>query len=232
MRTAKNKDCIYHKVCKLKCASDCVRYLQMKRLLELSNIPSQKQFISLIPVEVDKEAFNKLNTFSKNIKQFVEDGNNLYLCSEQCGNGKSSWAVRLMMSYFDKVWHNSYDVTRGMYVHVPTFLIDLKRFKELPEYIDRILEADLVIWDDIGFSSSLTQFEHEQLIHFIDYRMSQRKSNIYTSNIVDENTLSSVVGQRLSSRVFNESIVLEFKAKDFREVVKEHRVRKQKMSEE
>lgn len=223
----KNKDCIYNKVCKKNCASDCVRYLQMKRLLELSNIPSQKQLIKIIPMPEDEKVFNKLTKYSENIVKFVNDGNNLYLCSEQCGNGKSSWAVRLMISYFNAVWHNSYDVTRGIYVHVPTFLLDLKRFNSPPEYIDRILEADLVIWDDIAFSNKLTEYEHEQLIHYIDYRMSKRKSNIYTSNIISEETLASVIGHRLSSRIFNESIVLEFKAKDFRDIVKEQRKRNQ-----
>lgn len=228
----KNKDCLYYKVCKKPCTNSCVRYLQMKRLLELSNIPSQKQFIKLIPMEEDKKHYDKLTQYSANIVKFVENGNNLYLCSEYCGNGKSSWAVRLMMSYFDKVWHNSYDIARGVYVHVPTFLLDLKRFNDQPEYLDRILEADIVIWDDIGFSNKITEYEHEQLIHFIDYRMSKKKCNIYTSNIVTESKLSSVIGQRLSSRIFNESIVIEFKAKDFRDVVKEQRRRNNKSSEE
>jgi DNA replication protein DnaC len=200
----------------------------MKRLLELSNIPSQKQLIKLIPTEEDKEIHDKLSQYSKQIKLFIEQGNNLYLCSKYCGNGKSSWAIRLMMSYFDKIWSNSYDVTRGVYVHVPTFLLDLKRFDNQPEYINRILDADVVIWDDIAFSNKLTEYEHEQLIHFIDYRMSKKKSNFYTSNIVNETDLSSIIGQRLSSRIFNESIVLEFKSKDFRDIVKEHRRRNNK----
>lgn len=228
----KNKDCLYNKVCTNECSPSCIRYLQMKRLLELSNIPSKDQFIALVPVEEDEKAFKKLNQYSKNIVKFVGNGNNLYLCSEQCGNGKTSWAIRLMLSYFDKVWHNSYDSSKGIYIHVPTFLLDLKRFDAQPEYIDRILDADMVIWDDIGFSNKLTEYEHEQLIHFIDYRMSTRKSNIYTSNIVNETTLSSIMGQRLSSRIFNESIVLEFKAKDFRDIVKEQRRRNNKKSEE
>jgi len=224
----KNKNCLYKNVCNNTCSDSCVRYLQMNRLLELSNIPSRKQFIKLLPMPDDEKVFNKLMQYSHNIKKFVENGNNLYLCSKHCGNGKTSWSINLMISYFDKVWHNSYDITRGMYIHVPTFLLDLKRFDSKPDYLDRILDADLVIWDDIGFSNKLTDYEHEQLIHFIDYRMSKRKSNIYTSNIVTEADLANIMGQRLSSRIFNESIVMEFKSKDFREVVKEQRRRNNK----
>lgn len=213
----KNTDCLYLSVCTNKCTDSCIRYCQMKRLLELSNLPkNQQKKVKIKGIDVDIDAFKKLDKIKSNIVNFVNNGKNLYICSKTCGNAKTSWAINIMLKYFDQTWHNSYDVTRGLFVYVPSFLLDLKKFNNVPEYVERILEADLVIWDDIGFTSTLTEYEHEQLLHFIDYRISSNKTNIYTSNITTEKELSVSVGARLSSRIFNESTVVKFEANDYR----------------
>ena len=212
----KMKDCVYKKVCTMDCSVSCIRYIQVKRLLELSNLPEMfKTPITLYQVEKDLAAYKKLAEIKNDIKKFVEKGKNLYICSSICGNAKTSWASKLMLKYFDLSWEKSYDITRGLYVHVPTLLIDLKNFNNRPEYIDRIKEADLVIWDEIA-CSLLSNYEHEQLLQFIDYRISTKKSNIYTSNMCKLDSLVTNIGGRLASRVYNNSDVIEFFSNDFR----------------
>ena len=120
-----------------------------------------------------------------------------------------------MLKYFDKTWPNSYDVTRGLYIHVPTLLLEIKNFGNIPEYVSRIKEADLVVWDDIALAK-LSEYEHEQLLQFIDSRIANTKSNIYTSNIVNADELANYVGSRLSSRIYSNSKVIEFKSGDWR----------------
>lgn len=72
----------------------------------------------------------------------------------------------------------------------------------------------MVIWDDIA-TKSATSFEHENLLSIIDARVSDSKSNIYTSNLgCDE--LHQFMGDRLFSRIYRESMVFEFKGKDKR----------------
>ena len=213
----KKQDCLYKQVCTNKCTDSCIRYCQMNRLLELSNLsPAQRKKVKIHGIESDINAYKRLDKIKSNIVNFVNNGKNLYICSMSCGNAKTSWSINIMLKYFDQTWQNSYDVTRGLFVYVPSFLLDLKNFNNRPEYIDRILDADLVIWDDIGFTSKLTEYEHEHLLHFIDYRISSNKSNIYTSNITTEAELIESLGTRLSSRVFNESTVIKFEASDFR----------------
>lgn len=216
MEKYRNKDCIYESVCKNKCTSSCMRYIQFSRLLELSRLPkAYHKPIKLIPVEVDKEAYEELVDIKNNICEFVESGKNLYIASTTPGNAKTTWSAKLMLNYFDKVWPRSYDVTKGLFVYVPSFLLDIKNFDERPEYIDRIKDADLVIWDDIAVDK-LTSFEHEQLLQFIDYRIQNGLSNIYTSNIVDFEQLKNFVGGRLASRVYNSARVINFVSLDFR----------------
>ena len=212
----KLQDCLYKKICTNKCSETCIRYLQMNRLLELSNLPVKYQTpVKIISVDEDRPSYIELAKIKDNIEDFINKGKNLYICSSTCGNAKTSWAVKLMIKYFDRMWPNSYDVTRGLYVHVPTLLLDIKNFGNVPNYVSRINEADVVIWDDIAFSK-LTEYEHEQLLQFIDNRMASGLSNIYTSNITDANELANYVGNRLSSRIYSSSKVIEFKAGDWR----------------
>lgn len=212
----KKEDCIYNSVCKNKCSDSCIRYIQINRLFELSNLPKMYwKPITICAVDQDYDAYLILNDIKSNIVDFVNKGKNLYICSTTCGNAKTTWAVKLMLRYFDQIWENSYDITRGLFVHIPTLLLDLKRFDDRPEYINRIKDADLVIWDDLAFSK-LTDYEHEQLLQFIDYRISNNKSNIYTSNIIDYDNLKITVGGRLASRIYNGSEKVLFISNDFR----------------
>ena len=209
-------NCLFKSVCTNTCSEQCMRLIQFNRLLELSNLPLayQKRIVLHEPKE-DAEAFATLDNIRMSITDFVKEGKCLYICSSNCGNAKTSWATRLMLRYFSENWKNSYDITRGLFVHIPTLLIDLKKFENRPEYIDRIKDADLVVFDDLAFSR-LTDYEHEQLLQFIDYRVSNNLSCIFTSNIVDYNTLAQCVGGRIASRIYNGAKVVTFKAKDFR----------------
>lgn len=212
--------CVFKNVCNKApdgCSDSCLRYIQFNRLLELSNLPKSLQSpIKLYEVEADKLAYKRLNDIRKDITNFVKDGKCLYICSNICGNAKTSWAAKLMLRYFYENWKNSYDVTKGLFVHIPTLLIDLKNFSNPPEYLDRIKDAELVIFDDLAATNRLTDFEHEQLLQFIDYRISNNLSCIFTSNITNYELLKQIYGGRLASRVFNGSEVVTFYSNDFR----------------
>ena len=212
----RKKDCMYESVCKNKCSDSCIRYIQFGRLLELSNLPKiYKKPIKIYAVDDDLTAYTKLDKIGNDIVNWVSKGKDLYICSTNPGNAKTTWAAKLMLKYFDKVWPNSYDVTRAIFVHVPTFLSDVKNFANMPEYISRIKDADIVVWDDIAVKQ-ITEYEHEQLLQLIDYRVQNELRNIYTSNIVDLDSLVKMIGGRLASRVYNTSKVIVFKSKDFR----------------
>ena len=216
----RNENCLYKDVCNNTCTNACIRYIQMSRLLELSNLPlCYQKPTTIYSTNNDHDAYIELANIKSNIEEFVKSGKNLYICSTTCGNAKTTWATKLMLKYFDCTWPNSYDITRGLFVHIPTLLLDLKKFDNTPEYINRIKEADLVIWDDLAFNK-LTSYEHEQLLQYIDYRICSGKSNIYTSNLVTLEDLKKHVGGRLASRVFNGSNQITFTSPDFRVTLK------------
>ena len=165
----------------------------------------------------DPKAFQLLAEIKDDIVNFVDNGESLYIFSEYTGNGKTSWAIKLLLKYFDSIWAGNGFRIRGMFVHVPTMLSKIKNFDDplLKSYKENLSNADVIIWDDIA-STKLSDFDRNQLLLFIDQRVSEGLSNIYTGNITSQQALENAVGDRLASRIWNMSTLVEFKGKDRR----------------
>lgn len=213
-------DCLYKEVCTNEpCNEACVRYVEIKALLEQSNIPkSMQRIISLTPEDCDYDSFCRLAEIKSTIDDYVAIGSNLYLVSTNTGNGKTSWSIKLMLKYFDKVWAGNGLNARAVFIHVPTFLLKCKDFNnkdpEFEELKSKLIDIDLVVWDDIG-SNGLSNYDLSQLLMYIDQRILAKKSNIFTGNLL-ESELERALGSRLSSRIWHTSEVIQFYGKDKR----------------
>jgi len=214
---SRNKFCWYKDVCEKDFCSPCLRYNEMRFLVDSSDIPFGKQYPQELVAGVDREAYLDLADIKNDIVTFVNNGENLYIASRNTGNGKTSWAVKLLLKYFDSIWAGNGFRVRGLFVHVPTLLIKLKNFSAplSEEYKNNLVNCDLVVWDDIG-SSYMSDYDGSQLISLIDQRIFGYKSNIYTGNLVDEKQFRDVLGDRLYSRIVTNSEVVIFKGKDRR----------------
>lgn len=186
----------------------CLKYYKLNYLYDLANVaPYRRRYVELVHEKgVDTNEFAALKMMRDDIINFVNDGRQLYLHSQQAGNGKTSWALQLLQSYFNAIWERSALRCKALFINVPMFLIELKHsISEKSEYIENIMNnvktCDLVIWDDIG-TKSATSFEHENLLSIIDARINNGKANIFTSNLSDEE-LHNVLGDRLASRICN-----------------------------
>lgn len=202
------------------CNSSCVRYMEIHFLMDASNIPRNRQYpVALIPSTQDVQAFNRLKAIKDNIVEFVQTGDNLYLYSSNFGNGKTSWGIKFLQKYFDEVWAGNGFKPRGLFVHVPTFLTKIREgiSKKDPAFEllrSRLPIVDLVVWDDIA-ATKLSDFDHANLLVYIDERKLQGLSNIFTGNLGTEQ-LDSALGHRLSSRVWNDSIQIKLVGADRR----------------
>ena len=214
------QSCWYKRICTEQCSENCIRYKLMYSLFKQSNLPEALWgYKELVCHEIDLQVYKQLQAKSDSILNFIEAGNNLYIYSENCGNGKTTWAIRLMYSYFDKIWHKSCFDCKALFVSVPKFLYNCKRsisqdVKGFEELCNLISEVDLVIWDDIG-EMKASDYEHQILFQYIDDRINSKKSNIYTSN-KNKGQLEDVLGVRLASRIYNCSECIEFLEEDKR----------------
>lgn len=212
-------NCLYKEVCNNECSESCVRYLEMSYLLDNSNIPKHMQrLISLIPDDCDYESFCQLAEIKSNMSDFVSKGSNLYILSKNTGNGKTTWSIKLMLKYFDEIWAGNGFNPRGVFIHIPTFLLKCKDFNNKDEQFELLksylMTVDLVVWDDIG-SNALSNYDLSQLLMYVDQRILSGKSNIFTGNL-NERELENSLGSRLASRIYHTSTVIEFYGKDKR----------------
>lgn len=215
--------CWYERFCKNykeDCMLNCIRYNEMNYMMESAKIPKGNQFHNkLIPQVLDIENFKLLNEIKTDILNFVKNGENLYIYSKYFGNGKTTWAIKIMQNYFNKIWAGNGFTQRGLFIHVPSFLTKFKEVinkkdEEFEDIKKQLLEVDLVIWDDIA-AGKLTDFDHTNLLTYIDQRKLNGKSNIYTGNL-NEHELVEALGNRLKSRVWNDSTVVELYGNDRR----------------
>lgn len=189
----------------------------MKYLMDNSGIPKNRQIPKTLTADIDLEPYSKLADIKADIVNFVKDGENLFICSKYTGNGKTSWALKLLLKYFDEIWAGNGFRVRGMFVNVPTLLLQLKNFSHplSEEYKHNLMEADLIVWDEIA-STSISTYDYGNLLMFLDYRFSAGKSNIFTSNATTQEDIEKSVGAKLTSRIWNCSEVVEFRGKDRR----------------
>lgn len=216
------ENCWYKEVCNKRttCSASCPRFSQMSFLVENSNLPSKLRYpVSLEPAKRDLDKFYQLQDIKDDIVNFVSKGENLYLYSKNFGNGKTTWAAKLMLKYFNEVWPSNGYRIRGLFIPVTEFLVSLKQnitLKDQATYklYENIRKVDLVIWDDIGVTGA-SPMELEALYALINHRISAGLSNIFTGNL-DGDTMNMALGPRLCSRIWNGTYRIEFRGEDRR----------------
>ncbi len=196
-----------------------------KLYLKNSNIPQRYLDLSkdFKTPSVDKIPYRQLGDIMNHAREFVTQGNNLLICSNFVGNGKTTWATKILLAYIESVSNYSHiSNSPGLFINVTNFLNEKRmsmNYPELKEKINRIensiLTADLVVFDDIA-DKSISNFEYNNLYYWIDYRVSNMKSCIFTSNRLQDN-LPDYLPEKLCSRIISYSIIEEFISEyDFR----------------
>ena len=214
--------CWYEEVCQVcrkepECRSSCIRYSEMTHLVQKSGLPKSRWIPPVLTADEDYDAFLELANIKTDIRNKVQEGTNLYITSEYTGNGKTSWAIKLMLKYFDEVWAGNGFRTRAVFVHIPTLLLQLKNFDNplSEEYKHDLMTVDLVVWDEIAYSG-ISNYDYTNLLMFLENRILIKKANIFTSNCNTKSKLDQIVGAKLASRIWETSTVIEFKGKDRR----------------
>lgn len=202
----------------------CIKLFKLNYLYDESLLSDKQRTYTPLHIDsdgTDRGQFLQLKQISENIEKFVANGDNLYIHSAICGNGKTEWSIRMIQAYLDSVWYKCDLNCKALFINVPRFLLSLKdSISNQNDYIDHIkkniLDVDLVVWDELGIKNA-TQFEHEHLLNLINTRIDYNKSNIYTSNLNSEE-LRERLGDRLYSRIIGLSKDIELFGSDKRGV--------------
>lgn len=201
----------------------CIRHYKMSALTHSATLEGKECYPPKLYLDkdgTDKGAFDELRSIQQNVTNFVSNGDNLLIYGTTSGCGKTSWARKILLSYFDTIWQSA-DISecRGLFVSLPRLMSamkdNIKKPNEYFQYIDStILDADLVVWDELNYKD-MSEYEHSYLLNIIDRRLSMGKSNIYTGNFRLD-ILEQKLGTRLASRIVGSSKVIELKGKDKR----------------
>ena len=222
------QDCWYRQVCpsynKSNCNENCVRYGYLHYLAEHALLSYAQQHPMKLKTNIlDSDAYDKLNDIKSNIVSFVQSGKNLMINSKNTGNGKTTWASKLIMQYLATFGYC--ESPKALFINVPKFCMMKKDMiagythPDLHYILSQIETVDLVIWDDL-VATEITPYDYLTLYVYINSRMDKNKSNIYTSNYVGEQ-VKKTIGDRLYSRVMQGSEIITFKSPDLRETVEE-----------
>lgn len=194
---------------------------KVHQLLVESGVP-KKYYVpqKLVRRQVDKQLWDFLEEYRNNVVNKVNNGNNLVITSPIVGNGKTSWAIRLLQRYIAETALDGDLADKGVFCVCSNMLEifgDFGYFEtsiEFFDYLNRLKNCKLLVIDEIG-SGRITPVSYNHFYDLINYRVDNGLTTIYTTNYSDER-IQEVLGERLYSRIYHTATVLEFKADNVR----------------
>jgi DNA replication protein DnaC len=212
-------------------------------IVGLANIPKQYRNCTVqnLPIEKDNpEAYEAIKTICSNVEMFIDEGVGLYLYSSPnennprgTGTGKTTSAITIMNAYLTHRIIQHVKQERLIEGTIPAMFVKMSKlqneFKKMytgsPQMKEEasiefyhlkknLIEADLLVIDDIGLRISSPSFTDE-LYEIIDDRVAEGRATIYTSN-VPLNQIGELVSEQVMSRIYGSTEQLAFKGDDKR----------------
>lgn len=146
-------------------------------------------------------------------EHFGRDSSSLLLYGN-AGLGKTHAALAIagvvLDRGFDVVYLSAQEMCAGL---------EQARFEDEDPLMEAMLEADLLILDDLG-TESLTNYAMSCLYTLINTRMARKLPTIYTTNIVDGALLEQRYTEKIASRLSGSCEPVEFLGEDVRQLLR------------
>ena len=149
------------------------------------------------------------------IDGFEDGGGQNILMMGLPGTGKTFLGNCIARTLIDRQHTVVYERAGGMFEMFSSMNFSRVREEALEERAAQIGSCELLIIDDLG-TEFMTEFTRSKLFNIISNRLSAGLSTIISTNL-SLNQLSSIYGERLTSRFIGEYILLPFYGSDLRE---------------
>ena len=207
--------CILKNVCKdNKCNEMCMKCYKFYYYVNMSNLPKDymRTEINGGKDDIDGQAYHILLNVANDILNFINKGNNLIICGDKPGSGKTFWATKIMQKYFYKMCTSNMNENLAIFSPEVELLhqIEKNRFNNDYEILENYENCNLLVIDDIGMFKK-TDYQQQELFRLIDYRVIRSKTTIFTSNFVTKAQYTEALGDRLCSRIYETSLIIELK---------------------
>ena len=159
---------------------------------------------------------NIVRSFIERFTEYQNAGKSIYIFSKTKGSGKTMLACSMANEIMNRL-----DIC-VKFVSVPELLEMTKRsYKDFAEKedIEKIRTAELLILDDIGVETKKEWIDTE-LFRLIDYRYSNKRVTIFTSNIAID---ALKLNERIVDRIFSMCIKLNLPEKSIRAMQTEYK---------
>lgn len=203
-------------ICKnLQDVEGCIRYNQMKVQTIQANIPDKFPIKMQLerpkdPTSPDWEVYKAL--YKLDLQDFVKSGKQIVIESNNHGNGKTSFAINLLLKYLSLQLGAE---KSGYFLNLVLTLNDIKEAindesKKLPNYEEIFSTVKLLVIDDVGHKK-YSEFEENWLLRMISLRQMKGLSTIYTMTSGPKSleskryNLLNLIGDRLYSRIYTGS---------------------------
>ncbi len=150
--------------------------------------------------ELAKKAVDAAAAFVYNILQGQHPGSLMYI--GKTGRGKTFLAAAIANELLERK-----PDTQLLFIVVPDLLNEIRSTYEKNtvtteyEIIDAARNAEILILDDLG-AHNYSDWVKDKLYSIIDYRLQEQLPTVITTNLPDPPAMSSVLGERITSRVF------------------------------
>ena len=196
-----------------------LRLAVQQDLLEESGLPEiYWEEVKMNVPDSDVRAYNRLVKIKDDIMNISEPNlamKNLLICSNKTGNGKTSWAIKILQYFIFKSAQQYPNEESGFFVPVTEFVLARKEYdnshrKKYWDMLNMIEKSRVVVFDDIG-AGEYSRAEYMALLSAIEGRVYRKQYCIFTSNFTEKNdVIVKKLGERLADRVFetSEKIIL------------------------
>lgn len=177
-----------------------------------SEISFEQSDLSAFPLE-ERERVGKVYKTALSFCEKFPNTNKLNLLfMGKCGSGKtfiaSCIADRIAKNGYSVLMLSAFAFVNRMHKYHTTF--DESKLN----YLEPILDCDLLIIDDLGTETMMKNITVEYLFHVVNERMYDKKHTIFTTNLDDEK-LRQRYGERTYSRMFGNRYSVGFALSDF-----------------
>lgn len=213
-KECKDTGYVEQKKCKCRKMKEAEYLYEESNIKELLGNNNFSKFREDYYTEDEMECYYKILEHSvKYVEDFKSSFKNLLFYGD-VGSGKTFFSCCIAKALMDRGIPIIHITTQSLQEKMFAQMREPEKALDIQEYLEYLENIDLLILDDFG-AEHMTKYWYSKLLNIINIRMIKRLPIIYTTNL-SLNDILEKYGDRIFSRLYADTDIIEFVAKDIR----------------